>query len=88
MLVCCRAIPTAFSNGKSVFAVNKNTMRSAFNIIRVIKNFQTKFLISCRHNYILLKYEYHFSQILDMVNMADLFESSFYWGRGEVVESI
>ena len=45
MLVNFVAIITTFSNGKPILVVDKGTMRSAFNVIIMINNFQIKFLI-------------------------------------------
>ena len=45
MLVNFVAITTTFSNGKPILVVDKDIMRSAFNVVIMINNFQIKFLI-------------------------------------------
>ena len=45
MLVNFVAITTTFSNGKPILVVDKGIMRSAFNVVIMINNFQIKFLI-------------------------------------------
>ena len=45
MLVNFVAITTTFSNGKPILVVDKGIMRSAFNVVSMINNFQIKFLI-------------------------------------------